>query len=167
LTTLAMVRPVRRSASRFRVGIRATRSMSRLCVNPSCQLARESRCVSKTVRLQLLQPASGRSSTMKKGKDDLGSTDVKQRVPCRRRRSHSSCFRARRNRKNLRRSTQSGALANHGDEGELKYRRSQGSSSLCRSMSLGTFATCRLPPRMSVDRGRPEVIDRLSKRRFW
>jgi hypothetical protein len=31
-----------------------------------------------------------------KGKDDLGSTDVKQRVPCRRRRSHSSCFRARR-----------------------------------------------------------------------
>jgi hypothetical protein len=78
-----------------------------------------------------------------KGKDDLGSTDVKQRVPCRRRRSHSSCFRARRNRKYLRRSTQSGALANHGDEGELKYRRSPRSSSLCRSMSLGHL--CDMP----------------------
>jgi hypothetical protein len=40
-------------------------------VNPSCQLARESRCVSKTVRLQLLQPASGRSSTLKKAKTIL------------------------------------------------------------------------------------------------
>jgi hypothetical protein len=32
--------------------------------------------------------------------------------------------------------------------------------------NIGTFETWRLPSRMSVDRGRPEVIGRLSKRRF-